>query len=136
MIVSPISISCRVSFLVKDVVIYVNRKYSFYREASYNVDSLGVGGTIEQSVIYSQNNFLPRSVSFNLTTEVFGQNFNVFEVHIYNIQFPKKISPFSSLLVMFSSFSYINKRINIQILLNFFRSEVAKAISTASWNTS
>lgn len=88
MIVSPISINCRVSFLIKDVVIYVNRKYSFYREASYNVDSLGVGGTIEQSVIYSQNNFLPRSVSFNLTTEVFGQNFNVFEVHIYNIQFP------------------------------------------------
>ncbi|KAI8425854.1 hypothetical protein MSG28_011618 [Choristoneura fumiferana] len=57
-----------------------DRKYSFYREASYNVDALGVGGSIEQSVIYSQNNFLPRSVSLNLTTEVFGHSFNVFEI--------------------------------------------------------
>ncbi|XP_063370071.1 apolipophorins isoform X1 [Cydia amplana] len=57
-----------------------DRKYSFYREASYNIDALGVGGNVEQSVIYSQNSFLPRSASLNLTTEVFGHNFNLLEI--------------------------------------------------------
>ncbi|CAG9133770.1 unnamed protein product [Plutella xylostella] len=57
-----------------------DRKYSFYREASYNVDALGVGGSVEQTVIYSQDSFLPRSASLNLTAEVFGHNFNVLEV--------------------------------------------------------
>ncbi|XP_039760975.1 apolipophorins [Pararge aegeria] len=57
-----------------------DRKYSFYREMSYNVDILGVGGNVEQSVIYSQDSFLPRSVNLNLTAEVFGHNVNILEV--------------------------------------------------------
>lgn len=57
-----------------------DRKYSFYRELSYNIDSVGVGGTVEQTVIYSQDSFLPRSAALNLTAEVFGHNFNVLEV--------------------------------------------------------
>ncbi|XP_045779870.1 apolipophorins [Maniola jurtina] len=57
-----------------------DRKYSFYREMSYNVDALGVGGNVEQSVIYSQDSFIPRSVSLNLTAEVFGHNVNILEV--------------------------------------------------------
>ncbi|KAJ0171016.1 hypothetical protein K1T71_013215 [Dendrolimus kikuchii] len=56
-----------------------DRKYSFYREMSFNVDALGLGGSVEETVIYSQDSFLPRSVDFNLTTEIFGQNFNVLE---------------------------------------------------------
>lgn len=47
---------------------------------SYNVDALGIGGNVEQSVIYSQDSFLPRSVSLNLTAEVFGHNVNILEV--------------------------------------------------------
>lgn len=62
----------------------ISRKYSFYRESSFNVDALGVGGAVEQSVIYSQNSFLPRSASLNLTTEIFGHSFNVLEVSIIN----------------------------------------------------
>ncbi|XP_023946306.2 apolipophorins [Bicyclus anynana] len=57
-----------------------DRKYSFYREMSYNVDAVGVGGNVEESVIYSQDSFLPRSVSLNLTAEVFGHNVNILEV--------------------------------------------------------
>ncbi|XP_022112947.2 apolipophorins [Pieris rapae] len=57
-----------------------DRKYSFYREFSYNVDALGAGGNLEQTVIYSQDSFLPRSATFNLTAEVFGHNVNVFEI--------------------------------------------------------
>ncbi|GBP78977.1 Apolipophorins [Eumeta japonica] len=57
-----------------------DRKYSFYREFSYNVDALGTGGVLEQSVIYSQESFLPRSISLNLTAEVFGHSVNVFEI--------------------------------------------------------
>ncbi|CAG5023066.1 unnamed protein product [Parnassius apollo] len=57
-----------------------DRKYSFYREASFNVDALGVGGNVEQAVIYSQDSFLPRSASLNLTAEVFGHNLNILEI--------------------------------------------------------
>ncbi|XP_050357243.1 apolipophorins [Nymphalis io] len=57
-----------------------DRKYSFYREMSYNVDVLGAGGNVEQAVIFSQDSFLPRSVSLNLTAEVFGHNVNILEV--------------------------------------------------------
>lgn len=56
------------------------RKYSYSEEESYNIDALGLGGNIEEQVIYSQDSFLPRSVSVNITTEVFGHNLNVLEV--------------------------------------------------------
>ncbi|XP_063834944.1 apolipophorins isoform X2 [Ostrinia nubilalis] len=57
-----------------------DRKYSFYREASFNVDALGLGGNVEETVIYSQDSFLPRSASLNLTAELFGHSLNVLEV--------------------------------------------------------
>ncbi|XP_037295541.1 apolipophorins isoform X2 [Manduca sexta] len=56
------------------------RKYSFYREMSYKLDALGAGGSVDQTVIYSQTSFLPRSVNFNLTVDLFGQSYNVMEL--------------------------------------------------------
>ncbi|XP_058823789.1 apolipophorins [Topomyia yanbarensis] len=56
------------------------RRYSFNREFSYAVESLGLGASADASVIYSQKSFLPKSVAFNFSTEVFGNGFNVFEV--------------------------------------------------------
>ncbi|KAJ8705174.1 hypothetical protein PYW07_011001 [Mythimna separata] len=55
------------------------RKYSFSEEESFDIDALGVGGTVEKNVIYSQDSFLPRSVNLNLTAEVFGRSMNVLE---------------------------------------------------------
>ncbi|CAH2060387.1 unnamed protein product, partial [Iphiclides podalirius] len=57
-----------------------DRKYSFYREQSFNIDALGAGGNVEEMIIYSQDSFLPRSASLNLTAEVFGHNLNILEV--------------------------------------------------------
>ncbi|XP_028026671.1 apolipophorins isoform X1 [Bombyx mandarina] len=56
-----------------------DRKYSFYREMSYNIDALGAGGSVDETVIYSQDSYLPRSVNFNLTVSLFGHDFNVLE---------------------------------------------------------
>ncbi|KAH8385447.1 hypothetical protein KR009_008149, partial [Drosophila setifemur] len=58
------------------------RRYSFNNEVSYNVDALGVGAISDYKLIYSQNGFLPRSSRLNITTEIFGTNFNVFEASI------------------------------------------------------
>ncbi|XP_063705361.1 apolipophorins isoform X2 [Culicoides brevitarsis] len=58
------------------------RKYSFNRELSYAVDSLGLGASVDSNVIYSQKGFLPRSGTFNLTGELFGNVFNVFDVNV------------------------------------------------------
>lgn len=56
------------------------RKFSYNNEFSYNVDSFGVGSSVESNVIYSQNSFLPRSTSLNFTTEVFGRTFNFLQL--------------------------------------------------------
>uniref|UniRef100_A0A182MAM9 Vitellogenin domain-containing protein n=1 Tax=Anopheles culicifacies TaxID=139723 RepID=A0A182MAM9_9DIPT len=56
------------------------RRYSFNREFSYAVESLGVGASAETSVIYSQKSFLPKSVGLNFTAELFGNGVNVFEL--------------------------------------------------------
>ncbi|KAH8269784.1 hypothetical protein KR018_005510, partial [Drosophila ironensis] len=58
------------------------RRYSFNNEISYNINALGVGASSDYKVIYSQHGFLPRSSRINVTTEVFGTNFNVFEASI------------------------------------------------------
>ncbi|XP_060534250.1 apolipophorins [Cylas formicarius] len=56
------------------------RKWSFNSEFSYAVDTLGLAATTETNVIYSQNSWLPRSSSLNLTAEIFGHNFNFLEI--------------------------------------------------------
>lgn len=56
------------------------RRYSFNHEYSYSVGALGFGASSDSNVIYSQKSFLPRSTSFNLTTELFGKAFNFLEV--------------------------------------------------------
>ena len=57
-----------------------DRKYSFYRETSFNIDALGAGGSVDQTVIYSQDSYLPREASVNLTVELFGHSYNVLEL--------------------------------------------------------
>uniref|UniRef100_W4VRP6 Putative apolipophorin n=1 Tax=Corethrella appendiculata TaxID=1370023 RepID=W4VRP6_9DIPT len=55
------------------------RRYSFNNEFSYAVNALGLGTSVDTSVIYSHKSFLPRSSKFNVTTELFGSSFNIFE---------------------------------------------------------
>lgn len=56
------------------------RRYSFNREVSYAIDSLGLGSSVDTSVIYSQQSFLPRSLRMNMTGNLFGSSFNLLEV--------------------------------------------------------
>lgn len=57
------------------------RKWSYNGEVSYAVDTLGIGASTEANIIYSQESFLPRSTSLNVTAEVFGHTFNFLEIH-------------------------------------------------------
>lgn len=56
------------------------RKYSYNGEFSYAIDTIGLAASSETNLIYSQDSFLPRSASLNLTTELFGHTFNILEV--------------------------------------------------------
>lgn len=58
------------------------RRYSFNREVSYAIDSLGLGSSVDTSVIYSQRSFLPRSVRLNVTGNLFGSAFNFLELSV------------------------------------------------------
>lgn len=56
------------------------RQYSFNRELSYTVNSLGIGASLDADVIYSQKSFLPRSIRTNFTGAIFGNEFNILEL--------------------------------------------------------
>lgn len=56
------------------------RKWSYNGEFSYAIDTLGIAASTEANVIYSQDSFLPRSTSLNLTAEVFGHTFNFLQI--------------------------------------------------------
>lgn len=56
------------------------RRYSYNDEVSYRVDALGLSASTDYKLIYSQHGFLPRSATLNVSTEIFGTNFNVFEI--------------------------------------------------------
>ncbi|XP_039496507.1 apolipophorins [Drosophila santomea] len=58
------------------------RRYSFNNEVSYKLESLGIGASSDYQLIYSQHGFLPRSSRINVTTELFGTNYNVFEASV------------------------------------------------------
>lgn len=119
--------------------IFFYRKYSFNEEESFNIDALGLGGNVEQNVIYSQDSFLPRSVAVNLTTEVFGHNLNVLEVKFTindllvscssnNHFIESEIVICRKCQVDKNNKHYVYRIHRIIYLGNFFRSEHVKAI--------
>ncbi|NEU32779.1 DUF1943 domain-containing protein, partial [bacterium LRH843] len=57
------------------------RRFSTNHELSYSLDAVNVGTAAEANVIFSEQSFVPRSVNLNLTTQVFGHAFNLFEVN-------------------------------------------------------
>ncbi|CAG9854324.1 unnamed protein product [Phyllotreta striolata] len=57
------------------------RKWSYNGEVSYAVDTLGLAASTEANIIYSQESFLPRSTSLNVSAEVFGHSFNFLELN-------------------------------------------------------
>ncbi|KAL0277818.1 UNVERIFIED_CONTAM: hypothetical protein PYX00_004970 [Menopon gallinae] len=57
------------------------RKFSQNYDFSYNFDAISTSAAAEANVIFSQKSYIPRSVSLNLTTEVFGHAFNIFELN-------------------------------------------------------
>lgn len=57
------------------------RKFSYNDELSYKIDALGMGSSVDQNVIYSQNSFVPRSVDLNVTVELFGRNMNLLSLN-------------------------------------------------------
>ena len=56
------------------------RKFSRYFETSYFAKSLGMGSTLESSLIFSQESYLPRSAGVNMSVNVFGETLNIFEI--------------------------------------------------------
>ena len=57
-------------------------RYSFNSEFSSSIGRLGVGGSSESNVIYSQKSFIPRSTNENITIQVFGHLVNLLEIGV------------------------------------------------------
>lgn len=55
-------------------------KYSRNYEASFFLDKINTGASIESNLIWSSKSFLPRSVTTNVTFDLFGQSVNLFEL--------------------------------------------------------
>ena len=56
------------------------RKFSRNVEFSQFLNEWRVGGTVDSNIIFSERSYIPRAASVNLTTSLFGENVNLFEV--------------------------------------------------------
>lgn len=57
-----------------------SRKFSRNYEGSLFLEKINTGATVEGDLIWSSKSFIPRSGMFNLTVDLFGSAFNVFEI--------------------------------------------------------
>ena len=58
------------------------RKFSRNVELSQFLNDWRVGGTVDSNLIFSEKSYIPRAASVNLTTSLFGENVNLFEVGV------------------------------------------------------
>uniref|UniRef100_A0A1Y1LL77 Vitellogenin domain-containing protein n=1 Tax=Photinus pyralis TaxID=7054 RepID=A0A1Y1LL77_PHOPY len=56
------------------------RKFSHNYEGSVFFDEYNVGGSCESNVIFSPSSYVPRSLNFNLTVDLFGKSINILEL--------------------------------------------------------
>ncbi|XP_053620364.1 uncharacterized protein Apoltp [Plodia interpunctella] len=56
------------------------RMFSRNYEQSVFFDQYNAGGNYEANVIFSPDSYIPRSVSLNLTVDMFGESINIFEM--------------------------------------------------------
>ncbi|XP_056647213.1 uncharacterized protein LOC130451874 [Diorhabda sublineata] len=57
------------------------RKFSRNFEGSMYFEEYNGGGNYESNVIFSTNSYVPKSAMLNLTVDLFGESFNVFEIY-------------------------------------------------------
>ncbi|KAL5289842.1 hypothetical protein ACFFRR_009699 [Megaselia abdita] len=56
------------------------RRFSFASDNSFLIESLGVGASSEANIIYGLDGYLPRSIRWNVSAEIFGNEFNTWEL--------------------------------------------------------
>ncbi|KAJ8914493.1 hypothetical protein NQ315_002765 [Exocentrus adspersus] len=57
------------------------RKYSHNFEGSLYFDDYNLGSSYDSNVIFSTSSYVPRSVMFNFTVDMFGESLNIFEIN-------------------------------------------------------
>ncbi|XP_015122764.1 uncharacterized protein LOC107045138 [Diachasma alloeum] len=58
------------------------RKYSRNYETSFFSEEYNVGGTFQSNVIFSSKSYVPRTLTFNVSLDLFGESVHVFEATI------------------------------------------------------
>lgn len=58
------------------------RKYSRNYEKSFFSEEYNVGGTFQTNVIFSSKSFVPRTLTFNISLDLFGESVNVIEATV------------------------------------------------------
>lgn len=58
------------------------RRFSFASDNSFLIESLGVGASSQSNIIYGLDGYLPRSIRWNVTAEIFGNEFNTWDLSI------------------------------------------------------
>ncbi|XP_063971909.1 uncharacterized protein LOC135159796 [Diachasmimorpha longicaudata] len=58
------------------------RKYSRNYETSFFSEEYNVGGTFQSNVIFSSKSYIPRTLTFNVSLDLFGESVHVFEATV------------------------------------------------------
>lgn len=56
------------------------RRFSFASDNSFLIESLGIGAFSESNIIYGLDGYLPRSMRWNVSAEIFGKIINTWEL--------------------------------------------------------
>ncbi|XP_011308401.1 uncharacterized protein Apoltp isoform X2 [Fopius arisanus] len=58
------------------------RKYSRNYESSFFSEEYNVGGTFQSNVVFSSKSYIPRTLTFNVSLDLFGESVHVFEATV------------------------------------------------------
>lgn len=98
------------------------RKFSHYFEHSLFFDEYNVGGSTETNLIFGIDSYIPRSTSFNLTVDLFGESVNVVEMSAYFQGFEHMVESVFGPKGPLNAEGFLKK---IDFLLSYFREKIS-----------
>lgn len=103
------------------------RKFSHNFEHSIFFDEYNVGVSSDSNLIFGTDSYMPRSASYNLTVDLFGESVNIFEVSAYMQGFDHIVEGIFGPKGPLSTKGFTD---NVEAIKDYFKEKVAPYKST------
>lgn len=107
------------------------RKFSRYFEHSLFFDEYNVGASTETNLIFGTDSYIPRSTSFNMTVDLFGESVNVMEMSAHLQGFEHMVESIFGPKGPLNTQGFLEK---IDFILSYFREKISVEDCKLIWN--